>query len=121
MIGRAKKNKLTNEISGASGNEIENILVKTRLGGVPIRVATPPILALYAILRSRPTEYFLTFFLPILFSRLIITESAMGTIIIAVAVLDTHMDKNHVVTMNPKRILCGFVPNNTCFKPFCSL
>jgi hypothetical protein len=112
LIGRAKKNQLTNEISGASGNDMENILVKTRFGGVPIRVAMPPMLALYAILNRRPIEYFLTFFFPMFFSRLIITESAIGTIIIAVAVFDTHIDKNHVVIMNPKRIFRGLVPNN---------
>ena len=45
-IGMAKKNHCANDISGASGNDIANILTKERLGGVPTNVAIPPMLEL---------------------------------------------------------------------------
>ncbi len=39
--------------------------------------------------------------------------STIGTIIIVVAVLDIHMDRNAVATMNPNRMLRGLMPNQS--------
>ena len=66
-------------------------------GGVPIKVAIPPIFAAQATLRrigranlSRCSG-----------SRMAITLEAMGNIIMAVAVFDIHMDMNAVASIKP--------------------
>jgi len=51
-IGKANKNQDAKEISGALGNNIVRIRAKDRFGGVPTRVAIPPIDALYAMPRK---------------------------------------------------------------------
>ena len=40
------------------------------------------------------------------------TAMATGSIIMVVAVLEIHIDKNAVATMNPRMILDGLVPMN---------
>jgi len=42
----------------------------------------------------------------------IITESAIGTIIMVVAVLEIHIDRNAVAIIKPNKILPGFTPNH---------
>ena len=85
---------------------------KTKLGGVPIKVATPPIDALYAI----PS---IIAFPKILFSSSIVSglslncdtiAIAIGSIITAVAVFDIHIDINAVATIKPRIILTTLVP-----------
>jgi len=46
VMGIANINQLAKEISGASGNIMAKIRAKDKLGGVPTRVAIPPIEAL---------------------------------------------------------------------------
>ena len=98
-MGSAKINHLAKEISGAWGKVMLKILAKDRFGGVPTRVAMPPMEALYARARNRPTENCLTWSLPRSFSRRMMIARAMGSIIIVVAVLLIHMDKNAVAAM----------------------
>ena len=46
VIGRAKIIHFENDISGAVGKYISNIRAKDKLGGVPTKVAMPPMEAL---------------------------------------------------------------------------
>ena len=84
-------------------------------GGVPISVAIPPMLHAYASPSSTTIAKFDFKFASAMFflvSTRAIIESAIGSIIIAVAVLLTHMLKNAAAIMNPIIIDFGFVPTN---------
>ncbi len=43
MIGNANSIQFPKDIAGASGNAMLKILTNARFGGVPIKVAIPPI------------------------------------------------------------------------------
>ena len=110
VTGIAKINQSANEISVISGKIILIIRANERFGGVPTSVAIPPIEAEYAIPRSNPIEYLPIFASPRLSSNFIIIDKAIGTIIIAVAVFDIHIDKNEVASIKPSNILPGLIP-----------
>ena len=79
------------------------------LVGVPIKVEAPPIDAEYAIAsksgiaKSSSLEF-------ISFEKIVITDNAIGSIIIVDAVLLTHILKSPVVIIKPAIILLGLVP-----------
>ena len=64
--GKAKISHVANVISGAFGNNMVNIRANDKLGGVPTKVATPPIVAAWAIPKNIPIENFLIDFLQII-------------------------------------------------------
>ncbi len=111
VTGTAKINQSANEISFISGKIILTIRTNERLGGVPTNVAIPPIDAEYAIPSNNPTEYFPIFCCPRLSSSFKMIDNAMGTIIMAVAVFDIHMESNDVASIKPSKILPGLIPN----------
>jgi hypothetical protein len=82
------------------------IPAKTRFGGVPIKVAIPPIDALYAMdsIKALPNIKFSSS--EVFFKSFICLMIAIpiGSIITAVAVLEIHMDKKAVATIKPKII-----------------
>jgi hypothetical protein len=81
------------------------------LGGVPIIVDIPPKLEAYAILSMTQSEKFLTFLVDIfMFETTAITETAIGNIIMVVAVLLSHMLIKPVEKINPSNILLPPVP-----------
>jgi hypothetical protein len=100
---------------------------KTRFGGVPISVPIPPIDAPYAIASirqtakfraSRPPTFIQSSAAPLwsspaprrwFFTRST-TEAPIGSIITAVAVLETHMLMRAVASMNPAINRRGLVP-----------
>ena len=88
------------------------IPAKTRFGGVPIKVANPPIEALNAIesIKALPNIRFSSS--GVLFKSFICLTIAipMGSIITAVAVFDIHMDKKAVAIIKPKIIFRTSVP-----------
>jgi hypothetical protein len=81
------------------------------LGGVPIIVDMPPKLEAYAILSMMQSEKFLTFLVAIsIFETTAITETAIGNIIMVVAVLLSHMLIKPVEKIKPSNILLPPVP-----------
>ena len=84
----------------------------TILVGVPIRVETPPMEALYAIESIKAFAKVLCS--PVLklgFScNCLMMTIPIGNIITEVAVLEIHMDKNAVAIINPKMIFLMSVP-----------
>ncbi len=82
------------------------------LGGVPIRVPSPPMLAAYAMPSSKATSNVPTF-APTASTPprdRAMTDVAIGNIITTVAVLLTHMLMNAVPAMNPHMRFAGRVP-----------
>ena len=112
VTGIAKINQSANEISSIAGKIILTIRAKDKFGGVPTSVEIPPIDAEYAIPKSKPIEYFPILTSPKLSSSFIIIERAIGTIIIAVAVFDIHIERKEVANIKPSKILPGLIPNN---------
>ena len=82
---------------------------KNALGGVPTRVAMPPMLHEYAMISMRLTVKCFTF-LASAFRTSSATDNPIGSIISAVAVLLTHMLRNAAAIMNPARIAYGCGP-----------
>jgi hypothetical protein len=81
------------------------------LGGVPMIVDIPPKLEAYAILSMMQSEKFLALLIPIfMFETTAITEAAIGSIIMVVAVLLSHMLIKPVEKINPSNILLPPVP-----------
>ena len=76
------------------------------LVGVPIKVAVPPIEAAYAIYNNKGIAKFL-FSTLFWLEKNAITEVAIGSIIIVVAVLLIHIDKKAVDIINPNTIKLG--------------
>jgi len=112
--GTAKIIHEKKSISGAAGKILDNWATRIPFGGVPIRVAIPPMVAAYATPRRRqvancrspPFSLFLSVKTP---GRRVVTRArAIGIIIIAVAVLEIHIEINAVATMNPSTSF--FVP-----------
>lgn len=87
------------------------ILENARLGGVPIRVAIPPMLAEYATDSISANEKFaLDFSSAIPSSARDRTAKAIGSIIIAVAVFEIHADRTAVEIMKPRISRRGLSP-----------
>src|SRR3972149_10441938 len=93
VTGNAINIHLPNEISGASGNIIFSVFTKTKFGGVPTSVASPPIVQEYATPSSKVRVKLCVVSLPNWFSIRVIIANAIGSIIIIVAVLEIHIDK----------------------------
>ena len=84
--------------------------MKTRLGGVPMRVPIPPILQEYAMLNIKVIEKFFAASAPNSFSILRTIAKPIGSIIRAVAVFDIHIERNAVAMINPTTIEAGLPP-----------
>ena len=84
----------------------------TKFGGVPIRVAIPPIEALYAIasIRVLPKTIFSFSIVFGLSLSCEIIAKPTGKIITAVAVFEIHIERNAVAIIKPNIIFDFFVP-----------
>ena len=85
----------------------------TRFVGVPISVAIPPMLAEYAMpsISTEPKFFrILCSSAPGSFANCTTTAMPIGSIIMAQAVFDIHIDRNAVATMNPSTSRVGFTP-----------
>ena len=89
---------------------ILKIRTKERLGGVPTNVAIPPMEQEYAIPSKIPVFSDFTFWGVYTFSSSLEIENAMGSIIMAVAVFDIHMDKIQDANIKPLNIRKGLPP-----------
>ena len=79
------------------------------LGGDPIGVPNPPMLAEYATPSSKATAKLELFFCKLEFSK---TAKITGISINVVAVLETHILKKAEATMNPRTNVLGLSPPN---------
>ena len=86
------------------------------LGGVPMSVPSPPIVPAYPIPKINAFSNFGNSFLQVVpfnaEATCAVIANPIGIIIITAAVLDTHMERKAVATMNPSKIRCVLVPMN---------
>ncbi len=113
--GIAKTIQEKKSIVGAWGKRVSSWARRMPFGGVPISVAIPPIVPAKATARSRqvakPRSSSVSHVLsPVHGISVETMANAMGIIIIADAVLDIHIERNAVATMNPKMSLFELVP-----------
>src|SRR5690606_26083277 len=99
-----------NPMGGRSGKREMYCEARTIFGGGPIRVAIPAMLAESAIAGIMAVGRKDASFNMFLSCRWSITEMEIGSIIIAVAVLLTHIEINAVAIMKPRRRRDPFVP-----------
>ena len=90
---------------------------RTALGAVPISVPMPPIVAAYAMaiistVAKRSLMARRSGLSPAPWATNSMTESAMGTIITVVVVLNTHMLTSPAASMKPPTTLAGLAPTS---------
>lgn len=108
--GRAIVSHWPKETTGPSGKEICEILAKAKFGGVPTSVEMPPIEHEYPMPSITPVENPFVSLGRNCFSSSRITDKPMGSIMVAVAVFEIHIDRKAEASMKPSTILSGPPP-----------
>ena len=109
-IGSAMTNHAPKEMCGASGKVIAKMRWRERFGGVPTSVAIPPAEQAYAIPSMIDTEKARVRPRPNCSSMRRMTASPTGTIMIAVAVFEIHMERKAAASMKPSTMRAGPPP-----------
>lgn len=110
-VGKATNKNCAKPMPGDCGKDFVTTCDAIKFGGVPIKVAIPPIEAEKAIDNNNDfANGSIAFGSPVISSNLVTIANAFGTIVNAVAVFEIHMERNAVTMIMPKRSILGFNP-----------
>lgn len=113
QIGNDTNKNVVNPISSAFGKRSRAICAKIRFGGVPINVTIPPTEQQNGMAKNKHlANGSINTGSPVISSSLVIIANALGSIVNAVAVFETHIAKMVVTSINPNKRSHGRTPNS---------